>query len=161
MTLDVLTRGAALLAVFAWLGCFMAGCAYGIATYPWQGLPWTLSLDLPDLYGIREPRVALQLLGAGWSTLSLCVVLVAQGRTRRSGTVFAVWLTLYSLGSLALGFLRGDRMALVAGWRLDQVANLALGLTGIGAMLWGTQPLDTALVQAIGRRRQGGHDDQD
>jgi phosphatidylglycerol:prolipoprotein diacylglycerol transferase len=134
-TLDVLATGAASVAIFAWMGCFMAGCAYGVPTYPGQGLLWSLSLDLPDLYGIREPRVALQLLGAGWSTLVLGVTLAAQRRTQRSGLVFASWLTLDSLGSFVLGFLRADNMPLLAGWRVDQVANLALAAGGVGMML--------------------------
>jgi prolipoprotein diacylglyceryltransferase len=134
VTLDVLTAGAASLAIFAWLGCYLAGCAHGIETFPGQDLLWSLSLDLPDLYGIREPRVAVQLLGAGWSGLVLGVTLAAQRRAQRSGVVFALWLTLQSLGSFALGFLRGDQMPLVAGWRVDQVANLALGAAGIGAL---------------------------
>jgi phosphatidylglycerol:prolipoprotein diacylglycerol transferase len=135
VTVDVLASGLASVATFAWLACFMAGCAYGIPTFPGQVVLWSLSLDLPDLYGIQEPRVAVQLLGAGWSALLTGVTLAAQRRAQRSGVVFALWLTLHSLGSFALGFLRADEMPLVAGWRVDQVANLALGAVGIGAML--------------------------
>jgi phosphatidylglycerol:prolipoprotein diacylglycerol transferase len=134
LTLDVLTWGAASVAIFAWLGCLTVGCAHGMATFPWQGPLWTLSLDLPDLYGIREPRVAVQLLGAGWSALGLCATLIAQRRAQRSGMVFAIWLTLHSLGSFGLGFLRADEMTLMAGWRIDQLADLASGTAGIGAM---------------------------
>ena len=54
----------------AWLGCLMNGFAYGIETYPGQGLRWRVSLELPDIYGIRAPRVAVQLLGAGWSAMA-------------------------------------------------------------------------------------------
>ena len=38
LALDVLTPGAAVLAVWAWMGCLLAGCAYGLETYPGQGL---------------------------------------------------------------------------------------------------------------------------
>jgi phosphatidylglycerol:prolipoprotein diacylglycerol transferase len=132
--LDVLTPGAASLATFAWLACFTAGCAWGIETYPGQGLLWALSLDLPDLYGMREPRVAVQLLGAGWSAALLIAMLALQLRPRREGAVFSLWLTLHSLGSLGLGFLRGDELASVAGWRVDQLANLALSALGVGLL---------------------------
>jgi prolipoprotein diacylglyceryltransferase len=130
LLLDVLTPGAASLATFAWLGCHTAGCAWGIETYPGQGLLWTLSLDLPDLYGIREPRVAVQLLGAGWSLALLITVLALQRASRRHGVVFSLWLTLHSLGSLGLGFLRADELLSVAGWRVDQLANLGLAIVG-------------------------------
>lgn len=141
--LDILTPGAASLAVFAWLACHMTGCAWGVATYPGQGPLWTLSLNLPNLYGLREPRVAVQLLGAGWSVILLGTVLVLQRRTQRDGVVFTLWLTLHSLGSLGLGFLRADETVSVAGWRIDQWANLALSIMG-AAML---------LMQVIGRPR--------
>jgi len=142
--LDILTPGAASLAFFAWLACHMIGCAWGVETYPGQGPLWTLSLDLPDLYGLREPRVAVQLLGAGWSAILLGLVLVLQRRPQYDGAVFTLWLTLHSLGSLGLGFLRADETVSVAGWRIDQWANLALSIVG-AAML---------LVQVISKTRE-------
>lgn len=132
--LDVLTPGVALLAIFAWLGCLMVGCAYGIETYPPQPL-WTLSMDLPDLYGIRAPRVAVQLLGAGWSAFSLMGVLVVERRAERTGLLFPFWLMLYGMGAFSLGFLRGDEVLLVADWRLDQLVDLALIAGGVVSWL--------------------------
>ncbi|MFW6135891.1 MAG: prolipoprotein diacylglyceryl transferase [Chloroflexota bacterium] len=129
--LDVMTPGAASLATCGWLACHAVGCAYGVETYPGQGLLWTLSRDLPDLYGIREPRVAMQLVGAGWSALLLGGVLLGQRNVRRSGVVFALWVTLQSLGMLGLGFVRADEMVLVAGWRVDQLINVLLSAAGL------------------------------
>lgn len=136
LRLDVLTPGAAVFAVCAWLGCYVAGCAYGIETYPGQGVLWVLSGELPDLYGIHLPRVAVQLLGAGWGSLVLVIVLLATRRRRYEGLLFPLWLGLYCLGSFAVGFLRADESVLVAGWRVDQLVDLALALIG-GATLAG------------------------
>ena len=47
--LDALATGAAVVASCAWLGCLMNGFAYGIETYPGQGLLWALSAELPDV----------------------------------------------------------------------------------------------------------------
>jgi phosphatidylglycerol:prolipoprotein diacylglycerol transferase len=131
--LDVLTPSAALLAGCAWLGCLLNGCAHGIETYPGKVLLWALSLELPDLYGIWAPRVAVQLLGAVWSGVALAAVILAGRRPRFEGLVFPLWLALYTVGSFGLGFLRADETVLVAGQRADQVADLVL--LAIGAVV--------------------------
>ena len=135
--LDALAPGVAVLAGCAWLGCLMKGFAYGIETYPGQGLLWALSLELPDLYGIHTPRVAVQLLGAGWSAFVLAAVVITGRRTWFEGFVFPLWLALYSVGSHGLGFARADQVALVAGWRAGQVADLALALAGVAILTVG------------------------
>lgn len=136
-TLDALTPGAAVLAVCGWLGCLLSGCAYGLETYPGQGLRWALSLELPDLYGIRAPRVAVQLLGSGWSAVVLAAVAIAGRRAQFAGLVFPLWLALYSTGSFGLGFVRADETLLVAGWRAGQVADLVLAMTGAATLTVG------------------------
>jgi phosphatidylglycerol:prolipoprotein diacylglycerol transferase len=130
--LDVLTPGVALLAVCAWLGCLLNGCAYGLETYAGQGWLWALSLELPDLYGIWLPRVAVQLLGAGWSMVVLVAVVIARRCMRNQGLLFPLWLGLYAIGCLGLGFLRADETLFVGGWRVDQVADLVLAIAGVG-----------------------------
>jgi phosphatidylglycerol:prolipoprotein diacylglycerol transferase len=140
LLLNVLTPGIALLSACAWMGCLLDGCAYGLETYPGQGWLWTLSLELPDLYGIWAPRVAVQLLGAIWGGIVLIIVIIAARHTRLAGLVFPLWLTLYSVGSFGLGFLRADETLWIAGWRADQVADVALVLSGIVVLavgLWG------------------------
>jgi prolipoprotein diacylglyceryltransferase len=148
--LDALTPGAASLAVFAWLACHLIGCAWGVETYPGESLLWALSLDLPTLYGIREPRVAVQLLGAGWSLILLSIVLALQRRSQRSGAVFTLWLTIHSLGSAGLGFLRADKLLSVAGWRIDQLANLVL--SAMGAALLFARGITTTRERVGGQR---------
>jgi len=147
--LDVLTPGAAVLAACAWLGCLLNGCAYGIETYPGQGRLWALSLELPDLYGIWAPRVAVQLLGAGWSAVVLVVVILAGRRPRFEGLVFPLWLALYTVGSFGLGFLRADEVGLIAGWRTDQVADLTLAVIGAVGLLVG---LLGSVARSYGKR---------
>jgi phosphatidylglycerol:prolipoprotein diacylglycerol transferase len=137
LMLDALAPGAAALAGCAWLGCLMNGFAYGIETYPEQGLLWTVSLELPDIYSIQAPRVAVQLLGAGWSAIVLIVLVIAGRRPRSEGLLFPLWLVLYSAGSFGLGFVRADEAAVIADWRADQVADLALVVIGTVALMVG------------------------
>jgi phosphatidylglycerol:prolipoprotein diacylglycerol transferase len=135
--LDALAPGVAVLGGCAWLGCLMNGFAYGIETYPGQGLLGAVSLELPDIYGIRAPRVAVQLLGAGWSAIVLVALLIAGRQPRSQGLVFPLWLALYGGGSFGLGFVRADEMTTIAGWRADQVADLALVVIGTVAFMVG------------------------
>lgn len=135
--LDVLAPGGAFFAVCAWLGCFLDKCAYGIETYPGQGLVWLLSLELPDMYGLWVPRVAVQIIGVGWGAIVLGVVILAGRNPRFEGFVFPLWLSLYCVGSFGLGFLRADPSPMVAGWRLDQVADLALCAIGAAILVVG------------------------
>jgi phosphatidylglycerol:prolipoprotein diacylglycerol transferase len=128
--LDALAPGAAFFTICAWLGCFLNPCVYGVETYPGQGLLWELSLELPDMYGIWAPRVAVQLLGAGWGMIMLGMIVLAGQRARFEGFVFPFWLALYCAGSFGLGFLRADSVPVVMGWRLDQVADLLLFAIG-------------------------------
>lgn len=128
--LDALAPGAALLAICAWSGCFLDKCAYGVETYPGQGLLWMLSLELPDAHGIWVPRVAVQLLGVGWSVVALIAAVSGVWRARFKGLVLPLWLALYCVGSFWLGFLRADEMPLLASLRIDQVADLVLFVTG-------------------------------
>ncbi len=133
--LDLFTPAAGSVAVFAWLGCHVASCAYGVETYPGQGLLWRLSLDLPDLYGIRQPRIPVQLLGAGGSALILTIALIIRRRIRRPGTIFALWVSLQSLGSFGLGLWRADSMPQMSGWRVDHIVNLFLCGVGLATAL--------------------------
>lgn len=135
--LDLLAPGIASLAVGAWLGCFMANCAYGVETYPGQGLLWRLSLDLPDLYGIRAPRVAVQLLGATWSGVVLIVMLIIGQRKRFAGLAFPLWVSLYCFGAFWLGFARADEVRRIAGWRADQLVDAALFVVGAVSLIVG------------------------
>jgi phosphatidylglycerol:prolipoprotein diacylglycerol transferase len=131
---DVLGPAAAALAAFGWLGCLFDRCAYGLVTYPGQGLLWRLSLELPDTYGIRVPRVAVQALGAAWSAIAFLAVAVVASRREVEGLALPLWLALYCTGSFLLGCLRADDVPLVAGWRADQAADLALVVVGISTL---------------------------
>jgi phosphatidylglycerol:prolipoprotein diacylglycerol transferase len=51
-----------------WIGCYLAGAAYGREVFPGDRW-WYLTADLPDMYGLRNPRFATQLLGAAWATV--------------------------------------------------------------------------------------------
>jgi prolipoprotein diacylglyceryltransferase len=77
-----LAPGAAVVLISAYLGCLRAGCACGRETWPADGVLWALSAELPDLYGLRAPRVAVSVLGMGWGALMLVLTLWMARRGR-------------------------------------------------------------------------------
>lgn len=82
---DALAPGAAVVLIAAYLGCLRAGCACGRETWPTDGVLWALSAELPDLYGLRAPRVAVPVLGMGWGAMMLGLTLWAARRGHASG----------------------------------------------------------------------------
>lgn len=129
--LDGLAPGAALVALSAWLGCLVSGCAWGREVWPDQGLLWSLRAELPDLYGLQDPRVAVQGLGIGWNTVLLGILLLLG----RRGRPFPLWLLLHAAGDFGLGFLRGDVTPLVGNMSSGQIADLALAFAGLALLI--------------------------
>jgi prolipoprotein diacylglyceryltransferase len=133
--LDALAPGTAWLVLFLWLGSGAANDVYGRETFPTAGLLWTLSGDLPDLYGLYAPRVNVPLLGALWSGLVLISVGVSRERPTPSGALFLACLGLTGLGSLALVPLQANPVPFLLRVRLDVWFNLALASGGLGGLL--------------------------
>ena len=148
-TVDLLAPGVATLVPWAWLACLAANRAFGRETYPGQGLFWTLSLELPDLYGIRAPRIPVQLLGAAWATIAWALTLAAGRHERLAGLAFPLWLALHAAGTFTLGFGRGDEVTLLAGWRADQVADLVLAVAAMITLTSGLGRRDPARRQRL------------
>lgn len=104
-----------------WLGCLLAGCAYGRAFPPPQRF---YTVDWPDLYGVSAFRFPTQLFG-----LTLVALLVATRRfwQRRPGLLLAA----YGLGDLLLAFTRGDFTATWGPLWPAQWADLTLIVIGL------------------------------
>jgi phosphatidylglycerol---prolipoprotein diacylglyceryl transferase len=141
--LNALTPGLMAGAALGWIGCYLSGAAYGREVFPGDRW-WFLAADLPDMYGLRNPRFATQLLGAAWATICFILALITQADERRRTTdesgpasfvmgppSFAIAVTLYSAGTFVLGFTRGDAAPLLGGWRLDQVMDAGIAVLGV------------------------------
>lgn len=123
--LDALAGPASLVALSAWLGCSLDGCAYGR-----RAAGNLLALPGPDLIGQIEPRWPTQTLGAlgsiGLFTLSL-------GRQRFSwaeGTAgLAVWQG-HALLLLGISWLRADPIGYFGPLRSDTLGAAIMLLTG-------------------------------
>lgn len=129
--LDALAPGLAWFIVCLWLGSGAANDVYGRETFPTDSL-WSLSADLPDLYGLRAPRVNVPLLGAAWSGLVFISLWSLRGR---SGTLFLTCLALTGLGGLALVPLQANPVPYLFRLRLDGLFYLLLALSGLGGLI--------------------------
>jgi phosphatidylglycerol:prolipoprotein diacylglycerol transferase len=107
------------LAVSAWLGCWLDGCAYGPATTAWWGLPGR------DEWGTMAQRMPTQLLGALLTLLVIGLLDWNKKRLHHAGQMAALALLGLSLVVFGLSFLRADPALQWNGLRPDAWAALA------------------------------------
>lgn len=103
-----------------WTAALVQGSNYGVVSDS------RIALELPDLYGLVQPRFPLQHVEiALFAVLFLGLVWQAP-RRRMPGTLFWMYLFIASLSNALLGFQRGDETAYAGLWRVDQIVDLAL-----------------------------------
>jgi len=134
--LDALAWGLAWFTLCVWLGSGVANDVYGRETWPDDGLWWRLSGDLPDLYGLRAPRVNVPLLGSLWSGLILVGLGLFSQISGRPGLLFSIYLGLTGLGGLILVSLQANPAPYLLHVRLDGWFNLALMASGLAGIFF-------------------------
>jgi phosphatidylglycerol:prolipoprotein diacylglycerol transferase len=133
--LDLLALGAPLGMALAWIGCYLAAAAYGKELFP--GDPFfSLAVDMPDLYGATNPRWPSQLLGIAWSLVVFGMLWLTRQHAWPIGRRYWLFVAVYSLGAVLIGFTRGDDVPLLAGWRLDQLFDAALVISATLSLVW-------------------------
>ena len=115
---DELALVAPLVGTAAWLGCLLAGCAYGREM---DQAHW-MAADLPDVFGVWALRANVQLLAAGWSLL-VAGVLWGLRRPLPDGMRLALFLLLYGAGLACIDPFRGDAVPHWGAWRADVVLD--------------------------------------
>jgi phosphatidylglycerol:prolipoprotein diacylglycerol transferase len=116
----------AVLSVSAWLGCWVTGCAYGIASDAWWSLP------SPDEWGNVANRWPVQIWGALLTVVLFALLEYLTGSANlRPGVRALLSLLGLSLILLATTFLRADPGYSWNGFRLEAWAALAYSLLAI------------------------------
>jgi len=104
--LDIMAITTCLVHMFGRVGCFMAGCCYGLPT----SSAWGVVFSDPACYA--EPKGEhlhpVQLYEAGYIFIVMVILLVVRGRKKFKGQLFFGYLMLYAVGRYVLEFLRGD-----------------------------------------------------
>lgn len=119
---DLLTPAIGLAHAIGRVGCFMAGCCYGIECHSF-GVTYTHSVGGPN--GI--PLLPVQLLESV-SCLTICVTLLAlERRAFYRGRGLALYMLLYAPVRFTLEFFRGDEVrGLVLGISTSQIISVLI-----------------------------------
>jgi len=101
---DLTMPSIALAQGFGRLGCFLAGCCYGIETKSAFGIVFHNSDFAPN--GVR--LVPTQLISGGLDFLNFLVLVLLSKGVKADGQVAGFYLIFYSVGRFILEFYRGD-----------------------------------------------------
>jgi len=112
-----------------WLGCLMAGCAYGREGYG------PLYLDLPDIYGVHALRFPFQPLAAMLCLGLFLLLFLMRHRPLAPGQPFGLYLFLQGTGLFFLEFGRGDEGLYLGSLRLSQWIYSLMALLGLVTLL--------------------------
>ena len=125
---DLVIPSVALAQGFGRVGCFLAGCCYGVETTSPLGIIFHDSAFAPN--GIR--LVPTQLISSGLDFLNFFVLIILAKRKKADGQIAGFYLTFYSAGRFILEFFRGDLIrGSVGGLSTSQVISIftfAIGL---------------------------------
>ena len=101
---DLVLTSVALAQGFGRIGCFLAGCCYGVETDGPCAVVFTHSDFAPN--GV--PLVPTQLISSGLDFLNFLALVLIAKRKPKDGVVTACYLIFYSIGRFAIEFFRGD-----------------------------------------------------
>ncbi len=132
--MDILALSAALSVCFGWIGSYLSATAYGRELFPGDAF-FFLASDAPDWYGLTSPRWPTQLIGAAWAALLFGGLWFTRRRDWPAGTRYWLFVAVYSLGAVLIGFTRGDDVPRLGSWRIDQVFDAFFFLVGMIQLL--------------------------
>lgn len=101
---DLLIPSFALAQGFGRIGCFMAGCCYGMETNSVFGVVFPSSSIAPGGVSL----IPTQLISSAFDFLLFAVLVIYAKRKKEEGQVAALYLILYSIGRFSIEFFRGD-----------------------------------------------------
>lgn len=91
------------------IGCFFAGCCYGIEYHGWGSVRFPHNDVIPGLDAV--PRFPVQLLEAGMNfVLCIILLLLSKNEKMKKGKTMGIYLIYYSIARFGLEMLRGDKI---------------------------------------------------
>lgn len=131
--LDVMAVVTCIVHGFGRIGCFMAGCCYGLPTDGWWGVMFTDPTCQAE--PLNTPLHPTQLLEAAWIFAIMTSLLILKQRKAFYGQLFLLYLILYAAGRGVLELLRGD---LERGFVIENYLSISqfISLLVIGVALY-------------------------
>jgi len=119
---DVVAPGIILAQAVGRVGCTINGCCYGLPT----SLPWAIIYTHPDTVAPLGIAVhPTQIYEIIFNLLVFGVLLILRGRLKPDGSLFLVYLSLYSLWRIGIDFLR-EGTSFLFGLHQAQVISLII-----------------------------------
>jgi phosphatidylglycerol:prolipoprotein diacylglycerol transferase len=140
-TADVVAPAIALGHGIGRLGCFSAGCCWGIECH----LPWAVTFTNPvanQLVGVplNIPLHPTQLYESAAEFLIFGILYWRFGRPHRAGAIISLYLMLYSIVRFVVEFFRYHEQGNLWGGPLDTSQWISLGLFALGAAYFLVSP---------------------
>lgn len=118
------------------IGCFFAGCCYGIPTTCFTSVLYT---DPESLAPLCESLHPTQLYSAFLEfLLFLFMYKIGQKKFKKTGQLFGIYFALMSLERFTVDFLRGDRTLISNSFSFSQIAAGGIGMVGLIIFLLAT-----------------------
>ena len=111
------------------LGCFFAGCCYGIPTNCFTAVMYT---DPNSLAPLCESIHPTQLYSAGLEfLLFIFMFTIGQKKLKKPGQLFGAYFILMGIERFIVDFLRGDRTLISDSFSFSQIAAGGVGMVGL------------------------------
>lgn len=131
-TCDYLALYAPLLQMFGRIGCFLAGCCYGIATDCAWGIVYTHPDVIAPLHVCLHPT---QLYSAFCYAIIFGILWLLSSRLKKPGSLALTYLLLAAVERFLVDFFRQDRVMITSFFSFHQIVALVL-IAGIFSMWW-------------------------
>ncbi len=101
---DILAPGAILGQGIGRIGCLINGCCNGLPS----SLPWSVAYSNPNSYCsiLNEPLQPTQIYHLLWDLVGFGIIWSLRRRVKPTGSLFLLYLAIYSAGDLAIRFVR-------------------------------------------------------
>jgi len=132
---DLIAPGILIAQIIGRIGCTVNGCCYGNIC----DLPWGIIYTHPQSYGpIGIPVHPTQVYEIIYNLIALGILLSLRNKLKPDGSLYLIYLSLYSVWRVGVGFLR-DGVPFLFGLHQAQVIAIIVLLICLPLLIWRTR----------------------